>query len=162
TYFLAMEYLHGQNLRLVERTAAEGGKLLPLGFALRVVLEAALGLHHAHKKTDLRGKPLNIVHRDVSPQNLIVTYDGITKVVDFGIAKVQGSRSLQTEVGVVRGKMAYMAPEQLRSGQLDGRADQFALGIVLYELTTGSRLFLRENDLATAQAVVAGDIPDLT
>ena len=160
TYFLAMEYLHGQNLRLVERTAAEGGKLLPLGFTLRVVLEAAQGLHHAHRKSDLRGKALGIVHRDVSPQNLIVTYDGITKVVDFGIAKAQGARSMDTEAGTVRGKIAYMAPEQVRGSRLDGRLDQFALGVVLFELTTGQRLFLRDNDVATMQAVLACEIPD--
>src|SRR4051812_49279807 len=86
-WFLAMEYLHGQNLRRVERAASEGGALIPTAHALRVILDAANGLHYAHKKVDLRGRPQGIVHRDVSPQNILVTFDGVAKIVDFGIAR---------------------------------------------------------------------------
>ncbi|MBS2033080.1 MAG: serine/threonine protein kinase [Deltaproteobacteria bacterium] len=152
-YFIAMEYLHGEDARRVWRQAERQSKPLPIALACRIVMDACAGLDYAHKKTDDAGKPLNIVHRDVSPQNIIVTFEGSVKVVDFGIAKAADQSSV-TKSGVVKGKYSYMSPEQASGARnIDHRTDQFALGIVLYELVTGERLFKRGSDLETLRAV---------
>jgi serine/threonine protein kinase len=118
-------------------------------------MAVASALHHAHEQRSPDGRPLELVHRDVSPSNVIVGYDGTVKVVDFGIAKA-ALRTVQTSAGTLRGKAAYMAPEQCAGRPLDRRADVFALGIVLWELVTARRLFKGANDFMTMAAIVAG------
>ena len=152
TYFIAMEYLDGKDLRAVWKLCEARGAPMPPQHAFRVVAEAASALQHAHKRLNKQGKPLGIVHRDVSPQNIIVTRAGGIKVVDFGIAKAADS-SEKTRAGVLKGKFAYMAPEQAAGGKVDRRADIFALGVVLHELLTGERLFKRDTDMGTLTAV---------
>ena len=135
-YFLAMEYLDGQSYRAVQARAAPQG--LPLGEELRVLVEVARGLEYLHELKSLSGQPLGIVHRDVSPQNVFVTYDGQVKLLDFGIAKVLDAGNL-TQVGIIKGKIDYIAPEQLRGDAVDRRADVFSLGAMLWEAVTGQR-----------------------
>jgi serine/threonine-protein kinase len=135
--FIAMEYLEGQPLSRVMRAAGR----IPPALAARMVADALCGLHHAHELRDFDGTPLNIVHRDLSPQNVFVTYDGVVKLVDFGIAKAALVSRAMTEVGVLKGKISYMAPEHANGGAVDRRADVFAMGIVLWELVSGRRLF---------------------
>ena len=139
-YFIAMEYVAGSNLAQVLRRLGERGARMPLEVALYIVLEACKGLGHAHSKTDMSGNSLAIVHRDVSPQNILVSFGGEVKVTDFGIAKV-ASALTRTAEGHVRGKLAYMSPEQANTHSMDNRSDLFSLGVVLYELITGRRLF---------------------
>ena len=138
-YFIAMEYVAGSNLAQVLRRLSERGARMPLEVALYIVAEACRGLGHAHKRTDPAGNELRIVHRDVSPQNILVSFGGEVKVTDFGIAKVASALS-RTADGHVRGKLAYMSPEQANTQSLDSRSDLFSLGVVLYELCTGRRL----------------------
>jgi len=159
TYWLAMEYLHGEPLHeLMGATAERGCKALDPYLAARLIADAAEGLHAAHELRDHDGSLLNLVHRDVSPHNIFVTYDGAAKVVDFGIATGAG-RLACTRVGTLKGKLAYMSPEQVRGRPLDRRADVFALGIVLWELTTGERLFRGETELETLERVQACRVP---
>ncbi len=152
SFFIAMEYIHGEDLRRVWKRAERSGQLMPVPLVCRVIIEACAGLDYAHKKTDGSGKPLGIVHRDISPQNILVTFEGRVKVVDFGIAKAADQATV-TRSGVLKGKYSYMSPEQAAGQKLDCRSDIFALGVVLYELLTGTRLFKRLNDMATLQAV---------
>ncbi|MGI5862304.1 MAG: serine/threonine protein kinase [Myxococcales bacterium] len=140
-YYLAMEYVAGQPLSRVARRAHELGIGVSTPFALFVIAEACNGLHYAHTRCDEAGRPLGIVHRDVSPQNLLVGYEGEVKVVDFGIAKMRSAGEGHTEHGALKGKYVYFSPEQARAKPLDGRSDIFATGIVLYELLTGRRPF---------------------
>jgi serine/threonine protein kinase len=158
TYWIAMEYLHGEPLREVMRRTEEVGTAMPPEIACKVIADAAEGLHAAHDLTGKNGEQLNLVHRDVTPHNLFVTYDGITKVLDFGIAKFS-SRAAHTKAGTLKGKLAYMSPEQVHGEQLDRRTDVFALGVVLWELTTGRRLFRMESDLDTLAKVQECDVP---
>jgi len=154
-YFIAMEYVAGESLVAMARAARLKGKLIDDRIAVRLISHAALALDHAHRQTDVMGTPLNIVHRDVSPQNLLVTYDGQLKVVDFGIAKA-ANRATQTGQGQVKGKITYMAPEQLRGDhEVTGQADIFALGVVLFELVTGTRL-VEGGDQARAISLIGG------
>ncbi len=157
TYFMTMEYLRGTDLGALFADVQAKGPL-PLGTALQLIIDAARGLHAAHTAHDLEGRPLGIVHRDISPQNLFVTWDGVTKVLDFGIAHA-ATRSTKTELGVVKGKIAYLSPEQLEGLPLDGRSDQFALGIVAWELLTGQRLFARQSDAETLRAILDVKVP---
>ena len=158
TYWIAMEYLHGEPLREIMRRTEEVGTAMPPEIACRVIADAAEGLHAAHDLTGKNGEQLNLVHRDVTPHNLFVTYDGITKVLDFGIAKFS-SRAAHTKAGTLKGKLAYMSPEQVHGEQLDRRTDVFALGVVLWELTTGRRLFRMDSDLDTLAKVQECDVP---
>ncbi len=152
-YFISMEHIHGENLRQVlRRTKATGKTGLPVHIAARIMSQACEALYYAHTLTDIEGQPLGIVHRDVSPQNLLVSYQGQLKVVDFGIAKA-ATQSQQTRAGIIKGKYSYMSPEQCRAKPLDSRSDQFALGILLWELLTGRFLFHRDNELLTMRAV---------
>jgi predicted ATPase/serine/threonine protein kinase len=158
TWFIAMEYLHGQDLSSLFHRHREAGEQMPLEHALQVLSDAAAGLHHAHTKTSLQGEVLGLVHRDVSPQNLFLTYDGVTKVLDFGIARAR-KRSVSTDAGILKGKYAYLCPEALEGAEVDARADQFALGIVLFELTTLQRLFARPSDAEVLRAVMECRVP---
>ena len=152
TYWIAMEYLHGEPLREVMRRTEELGSSMPPEIACRVIADAAEGLHAAHELLGKNGEKMGLVHRDVTPHNLFVTYDGVTKVVDFGIAKFS-SRMSSTRAGTLKGKLAYMSPEQVHGETIDRRTDIFALGVVLWELTTGQRLFRSESDLDTLAKV---------
>jgi hypothetical protein len=139
-YFIAMEYLHGEDVRALQAALHRNQERLPLEHALQIVIGVCAGLHYAHEKLGFDGQPLAIVHRDVSPQNVIVTFDGAVKLLDFGVAKAAISAH-DTLRGVVKGKISYMSPEQCRGAPFDRRSDLFSLGIVLYELTLGRRLF---------------------
>jgi serine/threonine-protein kinase len=156
-YFIAMEYLEGQPLnRVLHRIGRDGGLTLPMH--LRIIIDMLVGLHHAHELTDFDSTPLNVVHRDVTPHNVFVTYDGQVKVVDFGIAKAMNS-SAETRLGVVKGKVAYMAPEQARGERVDRRADIFSAGVMLWEAATGRRLWKGIPDLTVLHRLINGDIP---
>src|SRR5688572_13448345 len=130
-YYIAMEYLHGEDLAMTVRTGAKAGERLPCELAAQIISHAAEGLASAHAKVGLDGRPLSIVHRDVSPQNIFVTYEGVVKVLDFGVAKA-AVRASHTVGGKLKGKFGYMAPEQARGDELDGRADVWSLGVVLF------------------------------
>jgi hypothetical protein len=157
--FLAMEYLAGESLAGVLRRFAARGETMPPALAAYVVERACAGLHAAHELRGADGSSLEVVHRDVSPQNLFVGYDGTVKVLDFGIAKAK-DRLTETETGAVKGKFGYMSPEQCAGGELDRRTDTFALSVILYEASTGRRLFKRESHVATVRAITDGPIPD--
>lgn len=152
TYFLAMEYLHGEHLGVFQDT----GPIDP-HLAAHTIARAAEGLHHAHEILDERGVPRGLVHRDVSPHNIFLTYDGHVKVTDFGIARAEGRLAKTTETGRIKGKCAYMAPEQVQAQPLDRRADLFALGVVLWELTTGERLYVAPTDAQVLLAILRED-----
>jgi eukaryotic-like serine/threonine-protein kinase len=139
-YFLAMEHVHGVDLQQIEEAEAHRGGRIPLAIAVRICSNVAEGLEHAHRATDARGKPLGLVHRDVTPSNVIVSFDGVGKILDFGIAKAVAKKG-RTEVGVIKGKIPYMSPEQVQGEALDARSDLFSLGTMLYELTTGHKPF---------------------
>lgn len=158
TYWIAMEYLHGEPLREVMRRTEELGQPMPPEIACRAIADAAEGLHAAHELLGRNGEKLQLVHRDVTPHNLFVTYDGTTKVVDFGIAKFS-SRMANTRAGTLKGKLAYMSPEQVAGEPIDRRTDVFAIGVVLWELTTGQRLFRMDNDLDTLAKVQECNVP---
>ena len=151
TLFIAMEYVSGIDVRQIWEHAQFGGEL-PLGAVLYVVSKLCEGLDYAHRKADAQGRALGIVHRDISPQNVMVAYDGQVKIIDFGIAKAK-VRASRTRVGILKGKFAYMSPEQVGGLELDGRSDVFAVGIILYELLTRTRLFKSESDFATLEKV---------
>ena len=139
--FLSMEFIPGQNLNQIYRAALKKGmRGLPVGLSCAVVRDVCRALHYAHTFTDPSGEPAPVIHRDVAQKNIMVTYDGVTKLVDFGIAKARSSMG-RTQVGTVKGTTGYMSPEQVRGEELDGRSDVFCAGVVLYELLTGHRLF---------------------
>lgn len=157
-YYIAMEYIHGEDVRRIYNQAYKLQRSLPLSHSIRVIAEAARGLEFAHTLEDsLTRRKVGVVHRDVSPQNILVTYGGGVKVVDFGIAKA-ANKVNQTRAGVLKGKYSYMSPEQALGDPIDQRTDIFALGIILYETTTGTRLFKRQNELATLQAVIKCEV----
>lgn len=158
TYWIAMEYLHGEPLREVIRRGEERGTRFTPALAARICADAAEGLHAAHELRGKNGQLLGLVHRDVTPHNLFLTYDGYTKVVDFGIAKV-ADRLSSTRAGTLKGKLAYMSPEQVRGAELDRTTDIFALGVVLWETTTNQRLFRMDTDLDTLEKVQACVVP---
>jgi serine/threonine protein kinase len=147
-HYLAMEYVHGQDLRAILAKAGSLGIRVPIDLGLTIVVAAAAGLHHAHERRGTDGQPLGIVHRDVSPSNIMVGYDGAVRMLDFGIAKAT-ERSVETVSGIIKGKFAYMSPEQCRGRDVDRRSDVFALGIILYEVTTQHRCFRADSDFDT-------------
>jgi tetratricopeptide (TPR) repeat protein len=140
TYFIAMEHLFGKDLRLITEKSQEKSRPLSLDHALYIASKICEGLSYAHQLKDLQGNPLNIIHRDISPQNILVTYDGEVKIVDFGIAKAAGQNT-KTREGVIKGKVSYMSPEQASGEAIDKRSDVFSTGILLYEMVTRSRMF---------------------
>ncbi len=152
-YFLAMEHIDGPNLRALNLRARQIDGPLPVALAARIVALAAEGLHSAHELRDEQGQLVNLVHRDISPDNILVSRNGAVKVVDFGIAKAANQPHL-TRSGMIKGKMAYMPPEQLSRGPLDRRSDLFALGIVLYELVTGAMPFDATSEVSIIQAIL--------
>ena len=157
-YFIAMEYLEGQSLNKVLKEAHRRKEPIEPAACVRIVADALAGLGYAHELRDYDGRPLSIIHRDVSPHNIFVTYDGHTKLVDFGIAKAALS-STETEVGVLKGKVAYMSPEQALGQNIDARSDLFAMGIVLWELLTQQRLMTGENAANTLHKLMNEPIP---
>lgn len=156
SYFIAMEYVQGQDLRQLflrtKQQLPDGMPTMPLSQSCFIVMKLCESLDYAHNKQDSLGNPLNVVHRDVSPQNVLVSYEGEIKLIDFGIAKVS-AREPQTDAGVLKGKFAYMSPEQARGEAIDRRSDVFAVGILLHELLTGERLFPPDQELAMLNRV---------
>jgi serine/threonine protein kinase len=151
-HFMVMEYLDGRSLYRVARHGARLGGL-PLGAHLRIIAEALRGLHHAHELRGFDGGPLGIVHRDVSPLNVLVTFDGQAKVLDFGVAKAADS-TFETQAGILKGRIAYMAPEQARCGKVDRRADLYAAGVMIWEAAAGRRLWAGKSDVEILTTIV--------
>ncbi|MBI2375876.1 MAG: protein kinase [Deltaproteobacteria bacterium] len=147
-YFIVMEYVEGKDLSDVIRGAQLAGREVPADIAVYVAREVAKGLYYAHTRTDATGAPLNLIHRDISPQNVLISYMGEVKITDFGIAKASSTMS-KTAVGILKGKYGYMSPEQARGERIDARSDIFCLGIVLYELLVGERCFAGASDYST-------------
>ena len=156
SWYLAMEHVQGWTITDVWRAGARRGQSMPLPVTIGLVMQVCEALHHAHNARDRAGRWLRIVHRDVTPHNIMVTPDGVAKLMDFGVAKTDARA--ETEAGAVKGTFSYMSPEQVRGRRVDRRADVFSLGVILYELTTGARLF-RGNDIQVMQAVVETDAP---
>jgi serine/threonine-protein kinase len=154
--YLAMEFISGQNLARLIKVSERAGKILPLGVSCRIVHDMCLGLHAAHEMTDAAGRPLNVVHRDVTPKNVMVSYAGHVKVIDFGIARARGSLRM-TQPGQMRGTLSYISPEQVLDHPLDARTDLFAAATILYELLTGRRM--HTDDLSAARSVVVDTPP---
>jgi serine/threonine-protein kinase len=152
SYYIAMELVHGVDLRRLCSQGIAEGNYLPLNHAVRIIAEVCDALAYAHARTDDQGRPLGIVHRDVSPTNILVTFEGGVKLVDFGIAKAANKVSV-TRAGQIKGKFGYMSPEQVKGEEIDARSDLFAVGINLYEITLGRRLFRGETDLDTMRSI---------
>ncbi len=157
-YYIAMEYVSGKDLRQILDVFRKKQEVLPIPAAAFITTKICEGLDYAHRKTDPAGRPLNLIHRDVSPQNILVSFEGACKVTDFGIAKAE-DRASKTQAGVLKGKFGYMSPEQVRGMDIDHRSDVFAVGILLYEMVTGKRLFVGESDFSTLEKVRNADIP---
>ncbi len=155
--FMAMEYVPGETLREVLRLSGEHGITIPLDVALQVIMAACDGLHYAHEYAE-NGTPLGLVHRDISPTNLMITYQGQVKVLDFGIAKAADRVQDKTATGITKGKISYMPPEQYRAEPLDRRADVWALATVAYEAITGVHPFRRATEEATMKAILLDDL----
>jgi len=160
TWFIAMEYLHGVPLSRMMTRLSKAGKMLDYRVVAAIICQACEGLHSAHEARDENGQLMGVVHRDVSPPNIMVTGDGTVKLLDFGIAKARGANS-RTRTGTVKGKNAYMSPEQILGKPLDRRSDIFALGVVMYEMLAIKRLFHRDSDFLTFKAITEEPIPDI-
>jgi serine/threonine-protein kinase len=158
SYYLCMEFLRGEDLHTLLRLARNKNVMVPPQVAATVVAAACDALHYAHTLTNDDGKALHIIHRDISPSNIFLTYQGQVKVLDFGIARAEG-KVVKTAMGVIKGKISYMAPEQARGYPLDARVDVWALGVVLHELLTGKRLFSRNSDVESFKALLDDPIP---
>ncbi len=157
SYFIAMEYVPGKDLRAIFDRMRKRGETLPIPLTCYAISRVCEGLDYAHRKKDAVGRDLNIVHRDISPQNVLTSFEGEVKLIDFGIAKAANKAS-KTQAGILKGKFGYMSPEQVRGLPLDRRSDIFAVGVVLYELLTGERLFLGESDFSTLEKVRNVDV----
>ncbi len=156
-YYIAMEYVHGLSLRDVLVKALEDGKEVPLALKCRVVADAAAALEFAHNAKTPSGAALRLIHRDVSPQNILLGFNGNVKLIDFGVAKA-ANKLTRTATGIIKGKYAYMSPEQAYGKELDARSDVFGLGIVFWEALVSDRLFKRDNETETLKAVVGAEI----
>ncbi len=152
--FLVMEWIDGVPLNQLMKVARKSGGI-PLPISVRIVSQALAGLHAAHELKDSKGQLVGLVHRDISPQNILVTYDGVAKVVDFGVAKATALGDGATKDGQIKGKVAYMSPEQIKGVEVDRRMDVFAMGIILYALTTGRHPFRKDSEAATLYNIVA-------
>tara|TARA_Y100000782_G_scaffold11894_1_gene12686 strand:- start:13847 stop:15649 length:1803 start_codon:yes stop_codon:yes gene_type:complete len=160
--YLSMEYVPGKNLRQILNTLKKRQEMIPLPYAIAIINEVAKGLDHAHKCFDrTTGRPLNIIHRDISPQNVIMSYEGEVKLLDFGIAKAE-SKIETTKAGTLKGKFGYMSPEQAEGLELDSRTDIFSLGIVLWEILADERLFMAKNEIQTIRRIRDCVVPSLT
>ncbi|MEM9492431.1 MAG: protein kinase [Myxococcota bacterium] len=157
-YFIAMEYIHGRDLRAIFRYFLRHKQTVPVPQACYMGLKMCEGLDYAHNRKDYTGRDLNLVHRDISLNNLILSFDGELKIIDFGVAKAIG-RSVRTETGFVKGKIAYMSPEQLMRQPFDKRSDVFACGIIMFEILTGKRLFAEPNLRALIHKVRNAEVP---
>ena len=157
-YFIVMEYVEGKTLSQIMKRLKTQGKLMPVAYAAYVCREIASALDYMHRKTDDEGNPLNIVHRDISPQNAILSTAGTIKIIDFGIAKAKTKVST-TDSGVLKGKFAYMSPEHAEGQKLDHRTDLFSLGVILFELLTGTRLFKGKTNMETVKRVKKAKVP---
>jgi eukaryotic-like serine/threonine-protein kinase len=152
SFFIALEYVSGRDVRTLFDRMRKNGQPLPIPMAAYITMKLCEGLDYAHNKKDAAGRDLNLVHRDVSPQNILISYDGEVKIIDFGIAKAAGKAG-KTQAGILKGKFGYMSPEQVRGLPLDRRSDIFAVGICLWETVTGERLFIGESDFSTLEKV---------
>ncbi len=157
SYFIAMEYIFGRDMRRIIPKADSMGIPFPMVYALKIASSVCEGLFYAHQKVDLYGNPLSIVHRDVTPENIFVSFDGTVKVLDFGIAKA-ANQIEQTRAGEIKGKLSYMSPEQCMGKPLDCRSDLFSLGTVLYEWLTGFKLFTGDSEVAILKSITEGKI----
>ncbi|WP_437314699.1 protein kinase domain-containing protein [Sorangium sp. So ce385] len=153
--FLVMEYIEGPSLHLLLRTCARAKRRVPIGIVLRIFLDVLAGLHAAHELTGSEGEPLHLVHRDVSPQNVIVGIDGVSRITDFGVARAE-TRLMSTQGNALKGKLSYMAPEQIQGEQVDRRSDVYSAGVVLWEMLTEERLFKADNDGALIAQILKG------
>ena len=152
SYFIAMEYISGKDMRAVFDRCRKKGEPAPIPLTCYCIAKCCEGLDYAHRKKDRQGRDMNIVHRDVSPQNVLISYEGEVKVIDFGIAKAAG-KATKTQAGILKGKFGYMSPEQIRGLPLDRRSDVFAIGVCLYEMLTGERLFVGDSDFSVLEKV---------
>jgi serine/threonine protein kinase len=152
SYFIAMEYVSGKDMRAVFDRCRKRGEPAPIPLICYLIAQCCEGLDYAHRANDKMGRPMNIVHRDVSPQNALISYEGEVKVIDFGIAKAAG-KATKTQAGILKGKFGYMSPEQIRGLPLDRRSDVFAIGVCLYEMLTGERLFVGDSDFSVLEKV---------
>ncbi|MBN2358269.1 MAG: serine/threonine protein kinase [Deltaproteobacteria bacterium] len=160
SYYIAMEFVPGATLRWVIDNAMAVDRPVPLQHALRIISDLLTGLHYAHEKRDAKGRPLGLIHRDISPVNVLVSRAGVAKVCDFGVAKSK-LQSVMTRVGIVKGKFRYMAPEQVEGRALDCRADVFAVGSVLWEMLVGRRLFNQDPEEEVVSVIRAGVYPSV-
>ncbi|MBV1862261.1 MAG: protein kinase [Nannocystaceae bacterium] len=158
SFYIALEYIPGRDLRAIFQKGQQAGKPMPVPQVCYVIMKICEGLDYAHNKKDKYQRPLSIIHRDVSPPNILVSYEGEVKLIDFGVAKAAG-RASRTQAGILKGKFGYMSPEQVRGMPLDRRSDVFSVGVVLFETLTGTRLFQAETDFATLEKVRAVDVP---
>ena len=159
-YYLVMEYIEGDTAARLVARCSQAGTGIPVPSAVRIALDTLFGLHAAHDLTDDEGRPLHIVHRDVSPQNILVGIDGVSRITDFGVAHA-ATRLSSTRTGQLKGKLAYMAPEQAKGAPVDRRSDVFAMGVVLWELLAGKRLFKAGNDAETLNRILFAPVPTL-
>jgi serine/threonine-protein kinase len=159
SFFIAMEHVQGETLSAVRAKLAETGRIAPVTATLEIVRQVCLGLHYAHSLQSATGQPLGIIHRDISPSNLMLSFHGGVKILDFGIARVaEGLRETHTQAGTMKGKVSYMSPEQIRMEQVDSRSDVFAVGIVLHEFLTARRLFKATNEYNGARMVLESTV----
>ncbi|HVG59668.1 MAG TPA: serine/threonine-protein kinase [Hyalangium sp.] len=158
TYYIAMEYVAGRDLRTILERYRRRKEIMPTAQAVYIASKMCEGLDYAHRKKDARGQDLAIIHRDVSPQNILISYEGEVKVIDFGIAKA-ANRAQKTQAGILKGKFGYMSPEQVRGMEIDRRSDIFAVGVILYEMLTGEKLFVGESDFSTLEKVRNAEVP---
>jgi len=157
TYYIAMEYVHSVDLAAVMKLVEKRGTTVPVEHATYIASGVCAGLHAAHSKHDESGRPLHIVHRDVSPHNVLISYAGDVKIIDFGVAKAR-NKETHTKMGVIKGKLLYMAPEQAMAKEIDGRADLFSAGLILYRMLTGQLPFQGDNEFQIYNNILSKEI----